>query len=246
MGQVRLNVQLLRCTPSPEELVATAARICYSGATVEELTERVESRDQSKFILGLADSGHYSTFEHASFTFGVEGVSRALLAEITRHRIASFSVQSQRYVAKKTGEDGTGFAFVVPPRIEALGEAAVARFCEQMNTIQSWYDQWWEDLGGISEDARFVLPNATETRLIVTMNARELLHFFSLRCCARAQWEIHALAWEMLRIAKGVAPRLFASAGPGCVAGLCPEGKRSCGRMEEMRARAGMLATGEA
>jgi len=156
------------------------------------------------------------------------------MAQITRHRIASFSVQSQRYVSMEKGLD-----YVVPPAIEALGEQALARYREQMEQMHAWYVEWQRALGGsgekANEDARFVLPNACATRMLVTMNARELLHFFSLRCCMRAQWEIRELAWEMLRQARGVAPTLFAAAGPGCLGTGCPEGTRSCGRMTEVR-----------
>ena len=178
-------------------------------------------------------SGHLSVLEHASFTFGVSGVSRALLAQITRHRIASFSVQSQRYVSLEKG-----FGYIVPPRIRELGEAAVKEFEAQMAQMQAWYQSWQKKLGsgeGSNEDARFVLPNACETHITVTMNARELLHFFSLRCCNRAQWEIRALAREMLRQCKQVSPVIFESAGPGCVRGACPEGAKSCGKAAEMR-----------
>jgi len=240
MPQRKLRVELIRHTADPDAAVALAARLCYAAADFGTLRERVASRDQAEFLRGVLESGHLSTAEHASFTFAVEGVSRSLLAQITRHRIASFSVQSQRYVPM---EDG--FDYVVPPAIEALGEPALARFHEQMEQMQRWYAQWRHELGGAgegsceraNEDARFVLPNACATRMLVTMNARELRHFFSLRCCMRAQWEIRALAWEMLRQAHCAAPALFASAGPGCLGGACPEGERSCGRAQAVRRR---------
>jgi thymidylate synthase (FAD) len=148
-----------------------------------------------------------------------------LLAQITRHRLASFSVQSQRYVAF-----GDTFPYVIPPRIAALGEEAVKRYQTQMELIAGWYEGWLNALGEDgAEDARFVLPGACETRMMVTMNVRELRHFFSLRCCRRAQWEIRQLADEMLRLCYQVAPALFADAGPGCVRGECPEGEKTCG-----------------
>ena len=124
------------------------------------------------------------------------------------------------------------------PRIRDLGEDAVKEFESQMAQMQTWYQDWQEKLGkgeGSNEDARFVLPNACETHITMTMNARELLHFFSLRCCNRAQWEIRALAREMLRLCKQVSPVIFESAGPGCVRGACPEGAKSCGQQAEMR-----------
>ena len=239
----KLHVELLRHTLSPEETIALGAKLCYSKSTIDALKEKVEQKDQSAFIAKLMDMGHESVLEHACFTFGIEGVSRSLLAQITRHRIgASFSVQSQRYVSY---EDG--FGYILPPRIAALGEDAVRKYQEQMDTIESWYKGWQEELGktgeATNEDARFVLPNACETRMIVTMNVRELRHFFSLRMCSRAQWEIRALATAMHRLCMGVAPQLFADAGPACLRGKCPEGEKTCGKTREIRqARKDMLA----
>ncbi len=234
MPECALRVELIQHTPSSEQLVALGARLCYSGASLPALQDRIQKKEQDAFIEGVIKWGHFSVLEHAVFTFGVEGVSRALLAQFTRHRIASFSVQSQRYVSM-----ADGFGYIIPPSIRNLGEEAMAKYANQMRTMHAWYMEWQADLGGAGEganqDARFVLPNACETRLIVTMNARELLHFFSLRCCNRAQWEIRALANEMLSRAYAQAPALFESAGPPCVAGNCPEGKRSCGKAEEVR-----------
>jgi len=238
MSEVNLKVKLLRYTPEPEKVIAMAAKLCYSAADIDELAQGIEQKDQAIFLQRLMDMGHLSPVEHASFTFGVEGVSRSLLAQITRHRIASFSVQSQRYVSQKSHGEGT-FNYIVPPRIKELGEEYVKKFEEQMKQIQIWYDEWIEALGNqgekSNEDARFVLPNAAETKFVVTMNARELLHFFSLRCCNRAQWEIRNLAIEMLKQVKEVAPNLFKNAGPGCVRGKCPEGKLTCGKAKEVR-----------
>ena len=237
MAKAKLKVMLLRATPDPDEVVALGARLCYAQADLETLRERVETRDQQKYIAGVMERGHLSVTEHASFTFAVEGVSRALLAQLTRHRIASFSVQSQRYVSM-----ADGFDFVVPPSISALGEEEEAEFIRQMNTMHRWYTQWQDKLGGAkekaNEDARFVLPNACATRLLVTMNARELMHFFELRCCNRAQWEIRELAWKMLAQCRKAAPALFANAGPACLHGACPEGKASCGKAYEIREKA--------
>ncbi len=236
MAKAKLKVMLLRYTPDPDEVVALGARLCYAQADLETLRERVETNDQQKFIAGVMERGHLSVTEHASFTFAVEGVSRALLAQLTRHRIASFSVQSQRYVSM-----ADGFDFVVPPSISALGEAEEAEFIRQMNTMHKWYCQWQDKLGGAkeksNEDARFVLPNAASTRLLVTMNARELMHFFELRCCNRAQWEIREMAWQMLAQCRRTAPALFEHAGPACLTGHCPEGKAACGRAKEVKER---------
>lgn len=236
MAKAKLKVILLRATPDPDEIVALGARLCYAQADVETLRERVEERDQRAFVERVMGRGHLSVTEHASFTFAVEGVSRALLAQLTRHRLASFSVQSQRYVSM-----ADGFDYVIPPSIAALGEAEEAEFIRQMDTMHAWYRQWQEKLGGAGEsanqDARFVLPNAAATRLVMTMNARELMHFFELRCCNRAQWEIREMAWLMLAECRRAAPALFAHAGPACLRGACSEGKNSCGRADEVRRR---------
>ena len=232
--QKKLKVILLRHTLSPEETVALAAKLCYSKSTISDLNEKISSRDQSEFIGKLMEMGHESVLEHASFTFGVEGVSRVLLAQLTRHRIASFSVQSQRYVSYENG-----FGYIIPDSIAALGEDAVRKYHEQMETIESWYVDWQKALGKkgekSNEDARFVLPNACETRIIMTMNVRELRHFFSLRMCSRAQWEIRRMAEEMFRLCFETAPALFRNAGPACLRGKCPEGEKSCGKAAQLR-----------
>lgn len=231
--KVEGKARLIRYTENPEGTIALASKLCYSSRDVDELAADIDGKDNAKFIAMLSNMGHYSPFEHAAFTFSIEGVSRALLAQITRHRVASFSVRSQRYVNE--GE----FRYVVPPAITALGAAAAEEYERQMQTMLGWYRDWQERLGGAgegaNEDARFVLPNACETKMIVTMNARELMHFFELRCCFRAQWEIRRIAWDMLREATRVAPNVFVNAGPGCLRGVCPEGKKSCGRTAEVR-----------
>jgi len=163
-----------------------------------------------------------------------------LLAQITRHRIASFGVKSQRYVGEGSGiQDDGVFNYISPPRIADLGDEEAQEFNRQMAQIQKWYDYWLDKLAvygdAAKEDARFVLPNAAETKLVVTMNARELLHFFNIRCCNRAQWEIRDLATEMLRLVRGVSPVLFREAGPRCLSAPCPEGRMSCGKQAEVR-----------
>jgi thymidylate synthase (FAD) len=202
--------------------------------------DSVESGDNAKFIKKLLDLGHLSPLEHASFTFSLEGVSRALLAQITRHRLASFSVRSQRYVS----EDD--FHYVIPPSIQDLGKQAIDKYCLQMDTMMEWYQDWQVQLGGKTEksnqDARFVLPNAAETKMILTMNARELLHFFEMRSCERAQWEIRDIAWQMIELTLDVAPNLFAKSGPGCAFGYCTEGKFNCGKAAEIREKRKQLA----
>lgn len=233
------RAKLIRYTANPEATIALASKLCYSSRDVDDLIADIEAKDNARFIAMLHSMGHYSPFEHASFTFAIEGVSRALLAQITRHRIASFSVRSQRYVSE--GD----FNYIVPPAISALGSEAEAEYERQMATMLDWYRGWQEKLGGAgesaNEDARFVLPNAAATRLVMTMNARELMHFFSLRCCNRAQWEIREMAWQMLALCKQAAPALFEHAGPACVSGACPEGKNTCGKAAEVREKAGNL-----
>ncbi|KAI4453850.1 triosephosphate isomerase [Holotrichia oblita] len=222
--QTKSRAELIRYTDNPEATIAAAARLCYSADEAFDIVEKAEEKDNAKYIKMLLSLKHLSPFEHASFTFCIEGVSRAFLAQITRHRIASFSVRSQRYVSEG------GFNYIVPPAIESLGAEAVDRYKNQMQTMQSWYEEWQTLLGGntesANEDARFVLPNACATQMIVSMNARELMHFFSLRCCTRAQWEIRNVAWQMLQEVLKVAPNIFEASGPSCVYGACAEGER--------------------
>ena len=233
MAEQHLNVTLIAHTPEPEKVIAMASRTCYSALDLAGLDQKTDTADNAAYIRRVLASGHTSIAEHASFTFGLEGVSRTLLAQITRHRVASFSVQSQRYVSVAGAEV---FDYVLPPRIRALGPEAEEKFAQQMKTMQRWYDEWSEALGEDSaEDARFVLPGAAATRIVMTMNARELLHFFSLRMCNRAQWEVREAAWRMYELVYPLAPSVFELAGPGCAHGGCPEGKRSCGRAAEVR-----------
>lgn len=240
MPQIKPKVILLAHTDNPDKLISLAAKLCYSNSDIEGLKEKIDSKEQAKFIERLMNMNHLSPIEHASFTFGIEGVSRSLLAQITRHRLASFSVKSQRYVA--ANED---FNYVIPPEIEALGEEAKAEYENQMKQIGIWYKNWQEKLGGncehANEDARFVLPNACETKMVMTMNVRELMHFFSLRCCNRAQWEIREVAWQMLAICKSKAPIIFENVGPSCLRGKCSEGTKTCGKVAEVRKRAAEL-----
>ena len=234
MPQRTQKVQLVRHTVDPEALTALGARLCYAGGDVDSLLKSIEAKDQRAFVEKIMSMGHESVLEHVSFTFLIEGVSRVLLAQLTRHRIASFSVQSQRYVSY-----ADGFGYIIPPAIEALGEEAVAEYESQMQQMQSWYETWQKKLGDAgeksNEDARFVLPNACETRVLLTMNARELRHFFELRMCSRAQWEIRQMAGSMFAQCVRIAPAIFRDAGPGCLRGACPEGAKSCGKAKEIR-----------
>ncbi len=240
-----MNVILLSCTPEPERLVALAARLCYSPATVADLRDEVSRRDIRKLVRRVLSSGHASVLEHASFTFGVEGISRAASHQLVRHRLASYSQQSQRYVA-------ADFGYVTPRSIREPGSRPAAKAASLSRSyeahMKSGAELYAELLrAGIpAEDARFVLPNATETKILVTMNARELNHFFSLRLCRRAQWEIRDLAGRMLVLAAEKAPLLFETAGPGCMRGRCPEGKMSCGDPAGARREIAALRGGSA
>lgn len=246
-----MKVELLTYTPDADKLVAAAAKLCYAKSDIGTLMDKLTPEKVADFLKLLGDLGHESPVEHASFTFGIEGVSRTLLAQLTRHRIASYSVQSQRYVEK------SGFEYITPPEIATIPEAK-AIFEEEMRRDAEAYDKLRsilkekhkarlisegkseadaEKAAGklANEDARFVLPNACDTRIIMTMNTRSLYTFFALRCCTRAQWEIRELATEMLRLVKAAAPLLFAAAGPSCVSGPCPEGTMCCGKTLEVR-----------
>jgi thymidylate synthase (FAD) len=240
MPEAALNVVLLRHTPEPEEVVAMAAKLCYSPSGVDELKEKIEAKDQAAFVEKLASIGHLSPIEHVSFSFGIEGISRACSHQLVRHRVASYSQQSQRYVKEEQ------FDYVIPPSIKQ--DHALAREFEKfMAEAQENYTRVLkrlEELGYKGEsgqqDARYLLPNAAETKIVVTMNARELLHFFRVRCCNRAQWEIRDMAERMLEQVKKVAPTIFAKAGPGCLHAPCPEGKMTCGKIEEVRKKYGV------
>lgn len=250
--QTNCKVTLLTHTPSPEKYIAAAAKLCYSSSDIQSLLDNLTKDAVDSFVDMLRSVGHESPFEHVSFTFGIEGVSRTLTHQLVRHRIgASYSQKSQRYVTE--GQ----FEYVMPPSIEN-NPAAKEIFIRAMEEDQQRYD----DIVGILtkehmetftkegqdektakrnatkkaiEDARFVLPNACETKIVVTMNARALFNFFTLRCCTRAQWEVRDLADQMLACVKEVAPTVFKSCGPSCVRGACKEGKMSCGRTIEMR-----------
>lgn len=255
-----LKVSLIAHTPEPEKVVAAAAKLCYSNAHIDDLLDGLTPEKSADFVRMLARMGHESPTEHASFTFAIEGVSRSLLAQITRHRIASFSVQSQRYVRLDQ------FEYVTPPAVEedpeglAAFEQAMAEEAEHYRRIaavlkeghiRQLVAQGMDEEKAAKkaekmaiEDARFVLPNACTTKMIVTMNARSLQNFFHLRCCSRAQWEIRELAEKMFELVYPVAPHIFAKSGPACVSGPCPEGRMCCGKTAEVRAKYAAIKEG--
>lgn len=284
-----LKVKILAHTPSPNDVIAMAGKLCYSSVGIEGLGEKLTPAKSEEFVNKLMGMGHESPLEHVTFTFGIEGISRACSHQIVRHRIASYSQQSQRYVKLDQ------FEYIVPPAI-AENEYLKYMFTLHMEETQKLYDslverlianrliseEYSEEVEDVKctlenkgiiiinennsltdnplhvavflnefysknfklyckiekqaiEDARYVFPNACETKLVVTMNVRSLYHFFEERCCERAQWEIRELATEMLKQCKEVSPILFANCGPKCVKGKCTEGNMSCGLSKEKR-----------
>jgi thymidylate synthase (FAD) len=209
-----VDVRLLNHTPEPERAIAAAARLCYAPVGAAELLEKMTDEAVLKVLRTVITSGHLSTLEHASYTFAIDGVSRAMTHQLVRHRLASYNQQSQRYVSYDDP------AFIVPPEIDADPTACGDAFLAYRAMI---------DAGVPAEDARYLLPNAMETKIVVTMNTRELLHFLELRCCRRAQWEIRAVADRMLELAEPTAPYIFLDAGAACRRGPCTEGKLACG-----------------
>ncbi len=222
-----MKVKLLAHTPDPEKVIALSARLCYSKSNIEDLEKNFTEDKIKSFLQKIIDLGHESVLEHVCFTFGIEGISRACSHQLVRHRIASYSQQSQRYV------NFDNIEYVVPDSIKKNNDLYL-KFKNFMKEISKFYKEMIEnDIP--AEDARFILPNACTTKIIVTMNLRELKHFFKLRCCNRAQWEIRTLAIEMLKILKNKIPVLFSQMGPACLNGPCPEGIMSCGQIQEVR-----------
>ncbi|ADL11694.1 FAD-dependent thymidylate synthase [Acetohalobium arabaticum] len=233
----KLNVKLINHTPEPERTAASAARLCYSPVGAEKLVEDMTDEEIEDLLNIILGNGHYSTLEHVTFTFAIEGISRVTSHQLVRHRIASYSQQSQRYVREKDQ-----FNYIIPDKIKD-NEELTELFIENMKQQQKLYNKL---TAGLMEDgyeekeaieaARYLLPNATETKIVVTMNARSLLHFFEVRCCNRAQREIREMANEMLNQVKDIAPIIFNNAGPTCVTeGRCAEGAMSCGRINELK-----------
>ncbi len=215
-------VKLISHTKDPEKIVAAAIRQCYSPDAASKMKNRLTDAEQAKFIKMVVSSGHTSTIEHASFTFSIEGVSRALTHELVRHRIASYSQQSQRYINAKK------FGFVTPPKISSNKEA-LKIYDDTIKDLAEKYEKLIA-LGISKEDARFILPNAADVKIVVTMNARSLFNFLSRRMCNRAQWEIRTMAYMMHKELMKVAPKIFRYAGPTCkTEKICWEGDLHCG-----------------
>lgn len=213
---------VLSKTENPEKLIAGAARLCYSPSDVESIMNNLTEKTIDRLVNDLARMNHDSPFEHATITFGIDGVSRALSHQLVRHRIASYNQQSQRYVQMDSPD------YIVPDTVRKDAQA-LGYYTHILYEIKRYYDKLIE-MGIPKEDARYILPNAAETRLIVTMNFRTLINFFKLRTCNRAQWEIRDLADEMLKVCRQIAPRVFGKVGPSCVTtGNCDQGKMFCG-----------------
>lgn len=246
-----LKVKLLNYTSRAEETIAQAGKLCYSQVGVDEIAEKQDEESIARYVKMLQNLGHLSPIEHVSFTFAAEGVSRVLTHQLVRHRLASYSQQSQRYVKLDQ------FEYIMPKEIDENEEAREI-FIRQMEESQKAYDdltdilfekhyQSFMDEGQDEksakrsaskkaiEDARYVFPNACETKIVFTMNARNLLHFFNMRSCLRAQWEIRDLSDQMIRLVKDIYPNLFLNAGPSCINGPCPEGKMTCGKIKQVR-----------
>jgi len=217
-----MDVRLLYHTPEPERAVAAAARLCYAPVGAADLLESLSDEAVRRVLKTIMTSGHLSALEHASYTFAIDGVSRALTHQLVRHRLASYNQQSQRYV--RYDEPPT---FIEPSTVAADVEAHQL-FRSATEAAFEAYRALIER-GVPAEDARYLLPNAMETKIVVTMNVRELLHYFELRCCKRAQWEIRELALAMLDLVLSTAPYLFMDAGASCRRGPCREGKMTCG-----------------
>lgn len=246
-----IHVELLSHTPDPEKVIATAAKLCYSSSDIGSLYDGLTPEKSAEFVERLISMGHESPIEHISFTMGIEGISRCCSHQLVRHRIASYSQQSQRYV------NMDNFKYVTPKSVQS-DEYATQLYDSTMSLLTKRYKELHDVLVAnftaqliadgededkartkaekmANEDARYILPNACETKIIVTMNARSLFNFFSLRCCRRAQSEIREVAEQMFRLVYRLAPTLFSHAGAPCVVtGKCPEGAMSCGHMKDM------------
>ncbi len=235
MAVVTSRVVLLSHTPQPLSVIYTACRQCYYPGFVGDMwlelhEDGISKEKQAALVQKIVASGHASPIEHVSFTFAIEGISRALSHQLVRHRIASYSQQSQRYV------DGSQCNYILPPAIAQNPQALARyeRFMQEMGAAYRDIRTILEEAGRgakANEDARFVLPQAAETRIVVSMNCRALINFFAHRCCTRAQWEIRQVAQDMLKICKDILPEVFMLAGAPCErTKICPEGDFCCGR----------------
>ncbi|MFH1838474.1 MAG: FAD-dependent thymidylate synthase [Candidatus Kuenenbacteria bacterium] len=230
MPEAKLKVELISYTKDPEQVCATAIKQCYSKIGVSELKKKINKETIERLIKQVVSSGHTSTIEHASFTFAVQGISRVCSHQLVRHRIASYSQQSQRYVDFKA----KGFDYIIPPLVKK-NPKILKKFCKDMDEIFNKYKNLIEN-GMALEDARFILPNACETKIIITINARALLNFLKERLCNRAQWEIRIMAYQMLNLVKKIAPNIFKNAGTTCqTEKICWQGNLSCNLWKKIK-----------
>ncbi len=230
MPEAKLKVKLISHTKDPEQVCAAAIKQCYSKVGVNELQKKIDKKMRERLIQQVISSGHTSTIEHANFTFAVEGISRACSHQLVRHRIASYSQQSQRYVDFQA----KGFDYIIPLSIKK-NQKILKKFCKDMDEIFDKYKNLIENRI-TPEDARFILPNACETKIVITMNARALLNFFKERLCHRAQWEIKIMAYQMLNLVKKIAPNIFKYAGPTCqTEKICWQGNLNCGLWKNIK-----------
>lgn len=230
MSEKKLKVHLISYTKNPEQVVAAAIRQCYSKVGASDLNKKIDEQTRKRLINQVISSGHTSTIEHASFTFAVEGISRACSHQLVRHRIASYSQQSQRYITFKDGE----IPYIIPPSIK--NNLILSKEFKDYIKKTSQFYQYLLDYKIPAEDARFVLPNACETKIVITMNARSLFNFFKERLCLRAQWEIRKMAEIMYQKVLKVAPNIFKYAGPTCeTEKICWQGDLSCGRWKKIK-----------
>ena len=192
----KMEVVLVAYTPNPEELCAKAMRCCRSA----EAMHKLKLDKPAEYYIALASqTGHLSVLEHASFTFSVKDVSRVTTHQLVRHRIASYSQQSFRSVQPKD--------ICIPESIKQ-NETLKQEFKDHyMRSL--WLQQDLIEQGIPTEDFRYILPQGMLTNIVITMNARELLHFFELRLDKTAQWEIRGMAELMLHEVQKVAPNIF-------------------------------------
>jgi len=220
-----LRVELISNTKDPEITCARCAAVSWQRKGMKDLT----LNEARQIIREVLSHRHESVIEHANFTFFVEEISRSLTHQLVRHRMASYTQQSMRYVNLTKSKE-----YFIKPESIAKNQNLSSSFDEIMAKCKDVYD-FFVDKGVPPEDARFVLPIATQTKIAITMNARELRHFFELRCCLRSQWEIRELADKILEICRSVAPSLFENAGPSCVRlGYCPEAGLACGKINQV------------
>ena len=219
-----MKVKLMNYTPRPLETITWAALISYWDKWESEAFERITKDDVEKHLPRVLSYGHESILEHATFTFAIEGCSRICSHQLVRHRLASYTQQSMRYI--KINPEDVEETFVIPKSVRENPEL-YEKWKKLMEETIKLYEESYAK-GIHQEDARFILPQAVRTKIVVTMNLRELKHFLGFRACARAQWEINHIAWKMLEeIAKikELRPIIeWAKLGPRCIAlGYCPE-----------------------